>query len=183
MADYENYSYLDQLQDTTLDFEDYLVEFSSASYDIEFNNDQPVVVTIKNLFQRYKLVEDYLETMGGKFTIYNIKEGELPDDVARTFYDSEDFWWAILLFNDIKNPLTDWPMTEEQINYLVRIYTSIENKYSEDGYYQLIFNKNEDMRKIKILSKANLDKFIGVLSSISLQESLTLTDKFYTVQI
>ncbi len=182
MGIYENFSFLDQLKDTTIDFEDYLEEFSTTAYQITFNNNQAVLATAKNIFEKYTLIKDFQESIGGSFTTYNIQEGELPEDVSFKFYQTIDFWWAILLFNGINNPFTDWPVNEEQIVYLVETFERIENKFSSDGYYRMIFERNEDLRAIKILNRTHLDRFISVLNSIEIQEGLTINPNF-TVQI
>ncbi len=156
---YENFCYLDTLKDTTIDFTAYLEYFSDDTYTLEFSNSQPAIATLVNLFEKYTVIEDFKDK-NASFTIHNIQEGELPEDVAIDYYGSEDFWWVILLFNDIQNPLTEWPLTVEQIQYLVDVYVEKENRYTYDAYYNLIFDWNENKRRVEVLTNDQLAAFI-----------------------
>lgn len=156
---FENYSFLDQIQDTKIDLTQYLINFSDSNYTLEFNNNQPAITTVANLFEKYTVVEDFKQK-NTSFKIHNITEGQMIEDVALDVYGSEDFWWVVSLFNDIKNVLTDWPMSEEQIQYIIDILVEKENKYTRDGYYRLIFNWNESRRRIEVLTVNQLPDFI-----------------------
>jgi len=156
---YENFSYMDQLKDVEINLTEYLKEFSDNDYTLKFNNRQPAIVTLANIFERYTVVEDFKDK-NASFTIYNIRESELPEDISLKYYQSEDFWWVILIFNDIKNPLTEWPLSQEQIDYLVDAYATLENKYTRDAYYNLIFDWNENRRRIEVLNANQLNDFI-----------------------
>lgn len=178
-----NFSWFDQLKDTTINFEKYIETFSTATYTIEFRNEQPVIATVANLFEKLDLVNDFKER-GTSFIRYNIKEGELPEDVANTVYDSIDFWWVVLIFNGITNPLTQWPMRDEAIHYLADNLLTIENKYSRDTYYDLLFEQNEKLRVIDVLNPEQLNDLIfqyedniatdGSTSSVNLNKQFTI---------
>lgn len=159
MTIFKNFSFLDQLLDTTIDLTQYITDFSTDVQNLEFRNIQPVVATIKNLFEFQTLIDDF-KNRGTAFRFYRVKDGELPEDVAIRFYGSEDFWWVICLFNDIKNPLTDWPLIDEQLNYLADTLSTIEDKYSRNAYYDLLFDKNEINREINILKNEQLPDLI-----------------------
>lgn len=156
---YENFCYLDQLNDTVIDLTEYIDNFSSDDYTIEFDNRQPAITTVANLFEKYTVVENFKEK-NASFTIHYVKEGELPEDLAIQYFGSEDYWWVVTLFNNIKNPLTEWPLTEEQIQYLLDIYTSIENRFTRDAYYNILFDWNETKRRMEVLKADQLNDFI-----------------------
>lgn len=178
-----NFNWLDQLKDTTIDFSKYIETFSTATYTIEFRNEQPVIATVANLFEKLDLLDDFKER-GTSFFRYNIGEGELPEDVAKNVYDSEDFWWVVLIFNGITDPLTQWPMRDEAIHYLSDNLATIENKYSRDTYYELLFEQNEKLRAIDVLKSLQLDDLIfqyeeniatdGSTSAVSLNKQFTI---------
>lgn len=147
---YKNFNYLDQLKDTTIDLNDYLERFSTDRYEIKFNNYQPVVATVANIFEQYDLIQNFKDK-ASSFVTYKIKDKELIEDVAIKYYGSEDFWWVVALFNDINNPLVDWPKSEDQINYLVDLYLENENAFSKEGYYKILFDLNEQQRIIEVL--------------------------------
>lgn len=178
-----NFSWLDQLKDTTINFEKYIETFSTAEYTIEFRNEQPVTATVANLFEKLDLVSDFKE-QGTAFFRYNIREGELPEDVAISVYDSRDFWWVIMIFNNITDPLTQWPMRDEAIHYLADDLSTIENKYSRDTYYDLLFEQNEKLRAVDVLNPDQLNELIfqyedniatdGSTSAVSLNKQFTI---------
>ena len=179
----KNFNWLDQLQDTTLDFSKYIETFSTATYTIEFSNAQPVVATVSNLFEKLNLVGDFKER-GTSFFRYNIKDGELPEDVAIAVYGSKDFWWVPLIFNGITNAFTQWPMRDEAIHYLTDELVTIEDKYSRSAYYDLLFEQNEKMRAIDVLKPEQLSDLIfqyqeniateGSTSASSLNKQFTI---------
>lgn len=179
----KNFSWLDQLQDTTINFEKYIETFSTDDYTIKFRNEQPVIATVANLFEKLDLVADFKER-GTAFFRYNIQEGELPEDVALNVYDSEDFWWVALIFNGITDPLTQWPMRDEALHYLADELITIENKYNRDTYYDLLFEQNEKLRSIEVLKPEQLPDLIfqyqdniateGSTSEVNLNKQFTI---------
>ena len=42
---------------------------------------------------------------------YNIQDGDSPESISNSVYDSQVFSWVILLINGIKNIHTDWPLS------------------------------------------------------------------------
>ena len=166
---FKNFNYIDQLQDTVINLDKYLTTFSDANYSLEFQNIQPVKATLRNLFEKLTLVDQF-KAKGAKFRTYQIKDGELPEDVALRFYNTKDFWWIITLWNELKNPLTDWPLTEEQLIFLADTLSSVEDKYPRDSYYNFLFAQNEDLRLIEILDSGQLYAFISQLKSAIILE-------------
>ena len=62
---------------------------------------------------------------------YRISEGDIPDPGAISYkvYGTTEFWWVILLVNDIQNPLTDMESgTILQIPNVIDIY-DFQRKY------------------------------------------------------
>lgn len=178
-----NYSWLDQLKDTTIDFEKYIKTFSTATYTIEFSNRQPIVATIKNLFEKLDLIDDFKQR-GTAFFVHNVTDGELPEDVSKRFYGTIDFWWVILVFNQITNPFTQWPMKDEALQYLSDEYLRIENKYPRDIYYSLLFEQNEKLRKLDILKPRQLqDLIFQYKNSVVADDSLNVINKQFTITL
>ena len=177
MAIYKNFNYIDQLSNTVVDLTEYLESFSDDNYSLKLSNRQPVKATVRNIFERLTLVQQFKEK-GGSFRTYQILENELPEDVAIKFYGSEDFWWIVTLWNEIENPLTQWPMTEEQLNYLADVFYAKENKYTRKTYYDLFFDKNESLREIEVLNSTQVQKLISIIrNSILFSDSTGNTFK------
>lgn len=81
---------------------------------------------ITNLTARYKFNSDLTENLSAYYT-YTVQEGERPEMIAHKFYGSSERHWIILLFNNITNPLLDWPMDYSTLIEFV------ENKYVENA--------------------------------------------------
>jgi len=167
-----NYSFTDQLFDTKINLSVYLEKLSTTNYTLKFNNNQPVIATVKNLFAYSTLINNY-KTNSSAFVKYELKEGELPEDISLKYYNTEDFYWAILLFNNISNMFTQWPYTEEQILELTDLFVQKEDKYSKEGYYNLIFETNESKRNLDVLKIEHLYSLISEIKSDVVQTNNT----------
>ena len=49
------------------------------------------------------------------FVEYKVKDGETPEEIANRVYGSPNLNWIILLFNNIKNPYFEWPLSQSQM--------------------------------------------------------------------
>ena len=63
------------------------------------------------------------KTAAQHFTKYNIKDNDTPESLANKLYGSSDYHWILLLFNDIIDPLFEWPMNHRRFeNYINKKY-------------------------------------------------------------
>ena len=70
---------------------------------------------------------------------YRIKDGYRPDMVSQDVYGTPTFAYLILMFNDIYDPVFDWPLGLRQFdNYIVSKYGSIDSAVSTVKYYYQI---------------------------------------------
>lgn len=54
---------------------------------------------------------------------YSIRDGELPHMISFRLYGTVDYWWTILLLNDIYDFDSQWPRNHEVLNdYIDRKY-------------------------------------------------------------
>ena len=146
---YSNFNYFDQFKDMEIDLTDYLIRHSSPEYQLKFSNLQPVVVTVKNLFEQFKVIETYKRD-AATFIKYRAQDNERIENISQKFYSTPDFWWILCIFNDIRNPFYDLPLSENQIIELARRLGDEERKYPEKVYYNLIFNENENRRELNV---------------------------------
>lgn len=52
---------------------------------------------------------------------YQIKDGELPHMISQRLYDSVEYWWTILLMNDIYDFDNQWPRSDEQLSEYIAL--------------------------------------------------------------
>ncbi len=58
---------------------------------------------------------------------YEINGAQRPDQVSYEIYGSTEFYWIILMTNNIRNIWTDWPLGQTAFNnYIVKKYGSVE---------------------------------------------------------
>ena len=95
----------------------------SMSVDSAGNTDD---VTIKDYYRLMRLTDQaFRET-----TLYNeyiIKEGQRPDQIAYEVYGDSQYYWVILLVNNIIDVASEWPLSNEELeNYMIQKYGSLE---------------------------------------------------------
>jgi hypothetical protein len=47
---------------------------------------------------------------------YEIKDGDLPHQISNRLYGTVDYWWTVLLFNDIWDFNSQWPRNPGQVD-------------------------------------------------------------------
>ena len=99
----------------------YFSRFPKIYYDAA-GEGNPKLVT--NLLRRVQIKEGLRES-GALFDLYDVGGEETPESVAEQYYGDQQYYWIILLFNNIKDRFYDWPMTSTQFE------TYINDKYSD----------------------------------------------------
>lgn len=146
------FSYFDIFGDLNVNFSDYLSNLSTTDYKYSFSNKQQIDTFVKNLFSKIEIIDQFKKNVDIIFN-YTINENESITQVSYNNYKSVDYWWIILVFNNITNPFKDWPLNQEQLLLLVDYYVKKDGKYSKDFYYNYLFQMNENKRNI-ILPKS-----------------------------
>jgi hypothetical protein len=157
------------------------MEYFSGFPTTSFNNQD-----ITNICVRLDFIKRIKEN-GAIFDIYQVKDGETPEDVALKAYRNADLFWIVLFLNNIIDPYKDWPMTSSQLtNFVLEKYgegndTAIHHYESTatsdlgvagiwvDEFYpdsveitnfEYEHDLNEEHRKIKILKPEYISQVI-----------------------
>ena len=70
---------------------------------------------------------------------YRVKDGYRPDMVSQEVYGTPSYAYLILMFNDIYDPVFDWPLGSKQFeNYIINKYGSIDSALTTVKYYYQI---------------------------------------------
>ena len=100
----------------------YFTYFPKMYYDaVQDGTTSPVLVT--NILRRVK-VRDGLKNETAVFNKYQVIAGETPEHVSHKLYNSVDYYWTVLMMNNIKDRYYDWPLSEQQFESYVK------NKYT-----------------------------------------------------
>jgi len=95
----------------------YFTYFPKMYYDaVQDGTTSPKLVT--DLLRRVK-VRDGLKNQTAIFNKYQVVAGETPEIVSYKLYDSVDYYWTILLMNNIKDRFYEWPLSEQQFEAYV----------------------------------------------------------------
>ncbi len=73
-----------------------------------------------NLTKRITIPADVLNNTT-LYMEYMVEDGERPDQISEKLYDTDQYWWLVLMANKITNIYEQWPRMDESI------YAEMEN--------------------------------------------------------
>jgi hypothetical protein len=79
----------------------------------------------KNLFRRVRF-RDNLNALYVASTKYTVQNGETPEIISKKIYGSPEWYWTILILNNIIDMNNDWPVSDYELDI------SIEKKYGQN---------------------------------------------------
>lgn len=146
-----DFTYFDQFKDYTANLSRYFIDVNLGNnYKYTFTNKQNANVVLKNIFEHIAITDTFKQNMLF-FDRYTVGDDEAIDTIAHKYYGNVNHWWLICIFNNIKNIFTDWVLSTAQLNAIADYQYENEGKYSRDAYYNLLFERNENKRKILVL--------------------------------
>ena len=93
-----------------------------------------------NISKRTAFIQDYLRDVTLMLP-YTVGEGERPEDIAYVYYGSIDYYWIILMANNMTNYYEDWVMDSLTFEkYLIKKYAEQSQK---TGYDVVAWTMNE----------------------------------------
>ena len=115
----------------------YFKSIPNISYDI--NGTAPnTFQKVTNIMMRPKFKQKVIEEITNYYP-YHIVEGERPDILSHRIYGSVAYAYLILLFNDIYDPVFDWPLGSREFDsYIVNKYGSVASALNTTKYYYQI---------------------------------------------
>lgn len=97
----------------------YFDQFPRINYELNGTN-----YVMKDIFRQAGFITEY-KPVSDLYESYTVIDGETPHMLAERFYGSGDYFWVILVFNNIQNILFDWPLS----SYSLEIFC--KEKYGE----------------------------------------------------
>lgn len=90
------------------------------------------------------------------FLQYNIKDEERVDQISYHIYDTVDYWWTILLFNNIYDFDEQWPRSEKMLlRYIEEKYPF--NNLGDIHHYETVDGVYMDLRALRLEYNINND--------------------------
>jgi len=100
----------------------YFSNFPKIMYGFDKYNFKPVT----DLMIRVKVRDKVLNELS-LYNVYDVKNGETPENIAFKHFGDPELHWVILLTNKITDRYYDWPLSEQQFE------DYIKDKYAEPG--------------------------------------------------
>lgn len=118
----------------------YFTEIPEILYRDLLNKDR--YKAVKNFFRRVRTKDD-INSLLTYTTSYTIQDGETPELVSHLFYKNVNYYWIILLVNNIIDVQSEWPMSTQELSesvqeeygdqmYATRYYETIEIRNSQN---------------------------------------------------
>jgi hypothetical protein len=118
----------------------YFQFFPLTQHDLT-NGGQKVWLT--NILRRFKL-ESSVKNSLGVFHDYGIQAGDRPDTIAAKYYGDSGYAWLVLMFNEIHDPIFEWPLFNEEFNdYIKGKYGSIAAAQAQTDHYRKILSEKQ----------------------------------------
>lgn len=110
-----------------------------------------------DITRRIKVI-DNIKTNVHAMLPYTVKDQERPEDIAHFYYGSSNYTWAVLMANDIVDPVSQWPLTIEQLERkIVNQYTSRYKEWLYDEKEWYFDDLRSDLERIFEIYVSNRD--------------------------
>lgn len=118
----------------------YFTYFPEVQNDLE-NSGQ--IKSVTNILKRFKVKSSVYDNLS-LFHEYDIQEGDRPDTIAHKYYDSSAHAWIVLHFNNIVDPIFDWPLFGNDFEeYIKSKYGSIASAQSTVHEYRRVLTQQQ----------------------------------------
>lgn len=102
----------------------YFRDFPTTDYD--FSGEEKLVL---DFLHRWK-IRDSIKLNGSVYSEWIIRDADTLRNIAYRLYNSEHFYWIIMMLNDMIDPFYDWPFDESALSSFV------VNKYGAENIYK-----------------------------------------------
>ena len=139
---------------------------------MEYNGVSIADITIN--FRLTKLTDN----LSNFYTNIDIAEGITPELVSLQVYGTTDYWWLVLLANDVIDPFYDWLMRESEVEaYANKLYDNVNdihhwedveyNEYNENNVDETLtpvtnieweIHKNDKKRRISLIRAGDIPR-------------------------
>lgn len=152
----------------------YFQYFPLITYSLD-SNDLTANDIVQNIFRRIGFL-DSLKSDARLFYPYTIMEGDTPEIIAHKLYGDPHLYWIVTLFNDILDPILEWPKTYSQFDQYIRdTYGSVATAQSTLHHYTKTITKvNSQGFETSETFVIDVDTYNALTSVVP--ESYTLTD-------
>jgi hypothetical protein len=124
----------------------YFENFPLITYSLS-ETDSTANDIVTNIFRRVGFIAA-MKNNAQMFYPYTIADGDLPEIISHKLYGDPNLYWVVTLFNDILDPILDWPKSYAQFEQYIsdkygsvstakittQMYTKTITKISSQGF-------------------------------------------------
>jgi len=123
----------------------YFSNFPYISYSLNPSGQPGETEWVTDIFRRAAPIVN-LTRNTRMFYPYQIIEGETPEAIADRIYGSTKYHWVVTMFNNITDPLLDWPKDYQNlVRYIVNKYGSIATASGGTHHYTMTESKADSL--------------------------------------
>lgn len=71
-------------------------------------------INIHDYYYRIDIIQNYVKNNITNFFVYNLEYGDTPESVSMKFYGTPEYWYLILMANNIQEPFYEWILTDDE---------------------------------------------------------------------
>lgn len=114
---------------------------------------------VVDITRRVQIIEDIRSNPYGLLP-YTVKDDERPEDIANYYYGDQNKVWMVYLANNIIDPYTQWPMSNENLDKtIIKKYATQANT---TGYNVIIWSQNTGITNNIVYYVNNSDPAIKI---------------------
>lgn len=119
--------------------------FPYITYTLNPNSRPGDYSVVTDIFKRIRIYSSVLNDARVYYP-YQIKDGDTPENISHRYYGSVDYYWVILLINQIVDPLREWPKSYTSfLNYIIDKYGSTQTAMNTIHHYNLTITKTNSL--------------------------------------
>ena len=116
----------------------YFSYFPKVNHDLK---DDGNTISVTNILRRFKF-RSSLELNNKVYYEYDVQSGDRPDTIAYKYYGDSSLAWVVLHFNNIVDPIFDWPLFDRDFEkYVKGKYGSISVAQDTNHEYRIYINQ------------------------------------------
>lgn len=156
----------------------YFKRFPTIYYPVNVNGERQFTA-LKDITINVRFIKEFLSNIT-LYDLYDIGEGETPEIISEKFYGTPFYHWLIMLVNEKYDYLSDFPLTQAQLQahtiekYGIDNVDGIHHYENDNGFIvnsdaefavavtntQYEDNINESKRTIKIINRTIIEKVV-----------------------
>lgn len=145
--------------------------FPTIKYDFSIKGEPPKELIVTDILRRIKISSASIKNYGA-YDKYIVSDGETPEVISYKYYGTVNYYWIIMLINDLFDGLGDLPQNQYHVEQMIDI------KYGEASKYAIHHYEDTEGNEINSMVSGNS---ISIFDSVAMQFVLHPISNFVTV--